>query len=282
MKHSRKSKDTEQHYCDCEFCRAHYFSLELYKKALNNFARSQDENKLVHEAFFPIVRIVVPKSKWVYSQKYAFDDAQATALGNMFVYYRKKGELTGDERELWTLRKCAKAGCAYVVRQFRKHELPYTEAQDQQVDEKRLIGRRVYPNENTDFGIGGFTLLVDGLSADKYSEDSIVEQIDAKRFVIRVLTASDPKVVKQCVANLALKFKLFGSFNENPPTPLFVDALRAEIMPYAEASGLDKTLITDFCMKTESVFESESTVDMKRLLQKAYCREKTTVLTSLL
>lgn len=284
MKHSKTSQETEQYYCDCEFCRANYYSVALYQNALHRFEKSQDENQLVHEAFLPIVRIVIPKSKWA-SQKYAFDDAQATALSNMFVYYRKKGILAGNELEIRTLIRCAKAGCSYVIRQLNKHERAYT--QDSQPNQqtqakKSIIGRRVYPNDFNDFDVDSFTLLVDGLSVmNQYLEDSLVEQIDAKRFIERALSASNSKVVKQMVANLALKFNLIDSVNENPPTSLFVDALRAELIPFAEASGLDKALIIDFCARAESILGPES-VDMKRLRQKAYNREKTGVLTSLL
>lgn len=138
-----------------------------------------------------------------------------------------------------------------------------------------------YPNDFNDFDVDSFTLLVDGLYVNQCSEDSLVEQIDAKRFIERALSASNSKVVKQVVANLALKFNLIDSVNENPPTSLFVDALRAELIPFAEASGLDKAFIIDFCARAESILGSD-TVDMKRLRQKAYNREKTGVLTSLL
>lgn len=279
MKHNtkkKKSSEAEIKYCQCLFCTSTYYTLELFQQALQV---SKTEEELVHNIYQPLSRITISRCRWPENLADLFPDARSEAISNMFVYGRKYG-LQPTIECLRSLIHVSRAGASYILREWRKHESPYTQVEEKSTS---MIGHRVYPCiNNNDFDIDSFTLLVDGLSADPNSEDSIVDQIDAKRFVIQVLTATDSKIVKQVVANLSVKFNLFDSFNENPPTPLFFASLRAELIPFAEASGLDKALITNFCAKAESILGTESTVDIKRLRQKTYNRKKTAVLTSLL
>lgn len=277
-----KSTELEVNRCNCEYCTATYYSLKLFSKALMD---SKNEDDRVHNIYEPLARIVIPRSKWR-SEKLVdlFYDARAQAVGNMFVFSKKYG-LTDSEISLRGLLRVARAGCSYVLRQYNKHDRtacikPNPEEEgtsSTNVEQKRIIGRRVYPTESNDFKEDAFTRLIDKIKADRFFEENLVSRMDAIEACRRILSSSDPRVYKQAIANLASIFCSDEFENESIPTRVLIGKIRLDVDPLAlNEMGIQPDMIDTFFYNAEQALGP--IVSLKLLKAKAYNRKKTQVL----
>ncbi len=258
---------------------AAYYSLEKYQKALEV---SKTDSDLIQNVFLPICDAVMPKYRW----RGALADLRSDAVNDSIFYcwkYAQSHELSPSVESLRSLIRIAKASAAQVLRAYKKQ----TQSNPQKKPDQHNDFDNNYDDHDEQYMyISEFDDSRDNTTKSHSfvdNEDSFINQIDNGRLIEKLLSSNDKKLLIQLAANSASAFNVLDKYETPPTVCSFTKELRSEMSPLLKAAGFKEDAInTFFTHMIDSLGGNDATLDLNKMRNKFYNRQKTNIFSSII